>query len=504
MSKPSMHSLELGRARFSTPMIDKYVIVPISACVFVTIVSPLLEFDPDPLGARTGVGSAESSLQALMTPRLENKIVWPVLAAISLVLAVRNRSRLTFPPHIICLLAYLAFAGASVLWAFRPEVSFTRFVLQVTILTSILLPAVLAVRTADMMRGVFLCFALASILNFFIVLAQPPIMVTDEFHHEVIFGHPGYFSMKGTLGEFAAIAFLLSVHEMLYPGLRRALGVIVVVIATYLMFVSDSKGSLGIVLIAPLLAQLTLLVGKNRFFSLAPRAPSIKMRISPAIVLLPVLICYEVLARIPGLNLINRISFMLFKNYTLSGRTVIWDFVNYEIGRRPLLGWGFQSFWLVGPDAPSVVEAPGWVKIMPSAHNGYLDTMLDTGYVGLALLAIFIFATLHAIGRVADRDPARAWLVLSLALFIILTNIIESGWMHGSDILWVPFAILAAEIGRYSQPFRPDGRSQHRHRLRPTDSASNPIGARAHSGAIPRDYVAHSGSGCKAAGGPFW
>jgi exopolysaccharide production protein ExoQ len=88
------------------------------------------------------------------------------------------------------------------------------------------------------------------------------------------------------------------------------------------------------------------------------------------------------------------------------------------------------------------------------------------GYVGFALLVIFIIATLHAIGRVADRDPARAWLVLSLALFIILINTMESAWMHGMDVLWLMFVILAAEIGRYWQPFRPHGRSQHRHRFR--------------------------------------
>jgi exopolysaccharide production protein ExoQ len=392
--------------------------------------------------------SLASGLQSTMTPRLENKIFWPALAAISIVLAVRNRSRLTLPPHIICLLAYLAFAGVSILWAFKPEVSFTRFMVQVMIITSIVLPAMVAARTADMMRGVFLCFAFATMLNVFFVLEQTPII-----YEGVSIGYPGYFTFKGILGECAAFALLLSLHEMLYPGLRRALGIIVVIIATWLMFVSESKGSLGIALIAPLLAQLTLITGK-------------KMRISPAIVLLPILFCYEVLSRIPGLNIINRISWYLYGNYTLSGRTVIWDFVNYEIGRRPLLGWGYQSFWLVGPDAPSVVEAPGWVKTMPSAHNGYLDTQLDMGYVGLTLLVIFIIATLHAIGRVADRDPARAWLLLSLALFVILINTMESAWMHGMDMLWLMFVILAAEIGRYWQPFRPDGRSQHRHRFR--------------------------------------
>jgi exopolysaccharide production protein ExoQ len=90
---------------------------------------------------------------------------------------------------------------------------------------------------------------------------------------------------------------------------------------------------------------------------------------------------------------------------------------------------------------------------MPNAHNGYYDTMLEMGYVGLAFLIVFIIATLHAIGRVADRDPARGQLVLSLALFIILFNYLESLWMRGFEFLWVVFVILAAEIGRYWRPF---------------------------------------------------
>jgi hypothetical protein len=77
--------------------------------------------------------------------------------------AMRNLSRLTLPPHIICLFGYLAFAGASVLWAFKPEMSLILFSQQAMIVTSIVIPALLAARTADMMWGVFLCFAFALI-----------------------------------------------------------------------------------------------------------------------------------------------------------------------------------------------------------------------------------------------------------------------------------------------------------------------------------------------------
>ncbi len=383
------------------------------------------------------VAKPGNTLQAVMESRPENRIFWPAMAAISVILAVQGRSRpgrLALPPNIICLVAYLAFAGASVLWAFRPELSFIRFAQQVMILTSIVLPAMLAARTADMMRGLFLCFTFAAILNVFFILGGAP-PITDKGATP---GYPGYFTGKNLLGEFAAVALLLALHEILYPGFRRALGIFAVVSAASLLFLANSKTALGLALLAPVLAGLTLMIKKT-------------MRISPAIILLSIPFCYFILSSVSNFNM-NRISYMLYGDSSFTGRTVIWDFADIEIARRPLLGWGYQSFWLVGPDAPSIVDAPGWVKGMPNAHNGFKDTMLEMGYVGLALLLTFIIATLHAVGRMADRDLRRAWLVLSLLLFVITYNFLESLWMRAFDLLWVVFVIVAAEIARYWQP----------------------------------------------------
>jgi O-antigen ligase len=306
------------------------------------------------------------------------------------------------------------------------------------IITSIVLPAMVAARTADMMRGLFLVFAFASILNGFFALGGSQIVADYGSMGMVSIGYPGYFLGKNYLGECASLTILLSFHEMYYPGLRRALGAIVVVMASLLCFLSDSKTALGLVLLAPLLAGLTLIIRT-------------KTRISPAIILLSLPLCYAALSSVSSFNM-NRLSYMLYGDSTFTGRTIIWDFAESEIARSPLLGWGYQSFWLAGPEAPSIVDAPGWVKLMPNAHNGYYDTTLEMGYIGYALLVIFIIATLHAIGRVADHDPARAWLTLSLALYIIMWNYLESLWMRGFEFLWVVFLIVAAEIGRYWQP----------------------------------------------------
>ena len=107
MSKASMHSFELGRARSSTPIIDKCAIVPISACVYASIVSPLLHLC---------FSDRATSLQSIMEPRWENRIFWPAMAAISVVLAVRNRSRLTYfaSPH------HLSPRVSCVCWSKRP------------------------------------------------------------------------------------------------------------------------------------------------------------------------------------------------------------------------------------------------------------------------------------------------------------------------------------------------------------------------------------------------
>jgi exopolysaccharide production protein ExoQ len=427
MFRAATRSFKLGQARPSAPKMDKRIIVPILACGYAVIGSPVLMYLTRPSGS--------VSLEALLESHLENRLIWPGMAAIALILVARNFSKFTVPLHIKWLLAYLALAGMSVVWAFKPDISFVRYVSQVMIVMSIVLPAMLAARSTDMMYGLFLCYALASILNALFVLNQDPLVIEGT-----VVGYPGYFAFKGTLGECAAIAFILSLREILNAGARRVLAVTILVIDIWLMLVSESKGALGMAFIAPFLALLTLIVTK-------------KARISPATVVLSALFCFVVFSAATGFTM-NRLSYYIYNNYTFSARTVIWDFAESEIARRPFFGWGFQSFWLAGTDAPSIVDAGGWVRNMPSAHSGYLDIKLETGYVGYLIFLCFLVATLHAIGRVADRDRLRAWLLLSLALFVILTNFLETVWTRGAEPLWVLFVVVAAEIGRYSMPVR--------------------------------------------------
>jgi hypothetical protein len=159
--------------------------VPIAAYAFALIVFPLLIF----------ATASDATRQAVMDARPEPRIFWPAMEAFSVLLAVQGPSRfskITWPPPIVFLLIYLAFAGASVLWAFNPERSFVRFLQQAMIVTSIVLPTMLACRTADLMRGVFFCSAMALILNVPFVLGGAATIVGLPSRHGTVLVNIGY------------------------------------------------------------------------------------------------------------------------------------------------------------------------------------------------------------------------------------------------------------------------------------------------------------------------
>lgn len=408
----------------SSPALDK-CLIPLSAFLYVSVIAPLLIF------VTTG---PPRTIQDLMVNRIENKIFWPAAAAASIAVCLANGPRLgqlKLPFNVRCLITYLILAGMSAVWALKPDISLNRLVFQVLVVISIVPPILLASARADVLRGLFLCFATVVILNLYFVLNNDPAIVERQL------GHPGYFVGKNLLGEFMGIAVVLALHEVVWPGSRRMFGAFILASAIPLLLLSQSKTSLALAIISPFLAAIILIIVKWT-------------RVSVAGVLLPIPFLYMVISKVFGITL-NKLSYLIYKNYTFSGRTDIWDFVAYEIGRRPILGWGYLSFWLVGPDGPSVTEATGWIKHMPNAHNGYLDATLDLGYIGLAIFLAFIMTTLHSIGRVAERDGPRAWIMLSLALFVICDNFLESTWARGAEMLWLVFLVVAAEAGRYLQ-----------------------------------------------------
>jgi exopolysaccharide production protein ExoQ len=131
------------------------------------------------------------------------------------------------------------------------------------------------------------------------------------------------------------------------------------------------------------------------------------------------------------------------KDPTLTGRTDLWtDITDYA--KRPIFGAGFMSFW--------TPEVKAYFKSIPreswgpqQAHNGYLETYIQLGWVGVLLLALLI---IHGYVRstrafVYDFDFARFRLVLLLTA--LLQNYTESGFPRPTQIVWFTFLLVVLD-----------------------------------------------------------
>jgi hypothetical protein len=69
---------------------------------------------------------------------------------------------------------------------------------EVMVVLSIVLPALLAAPAFDMMRGMFLCFSVAAILNMFFVFGGSEV-IGIYGSTKLIIGYSGYFTGKNLL-----------------------------------------------------------------------------------------------------------------------------------------------------------------------------------------------------------------------------------------------------------------------------------------------------------------
>jgi exopolysaccharide production protein ExoQ len=115
---------------------------------------------------------------------------------------------------------------------------------------------------------------------------------------------------------------------------------------------------------------------------------------------------------------------LLGKDSTLTGRTEIWDAVAGSIAKRPLLGYGYQAFWLgFKGESYRIILTVTWA--LGQAQNGFLDVMLELGVGGLVIvLLLFGFAFRDAVTcLLRSHDDSRLRAVEWYFAIVILTLI---------------------------------------------------------------------------------
>ena len=113
---------------------------------------------------------------------------------------------------------------------------------------------------------------------------------------------------------------------------------------------------------------------------------------------------------------IKKLPKMLNRTETLTDRTEIWNILLPYAKRNILLGYGFGGFWTT-----SLREA-----IASHAHNGYLETILNLGFMGLIIFSSFLISTIFKLGLLISDEREYFIPFLAIAIMFLVQNISEA------------------------------------------------------------------------------
>jgi O-antigen ligase len=123
---------------------------------------------------------------------------------------------------------------------------------------------------------------------------------------------------------------------------------------------------------------------------------------------------------------------------SLTGRVPLWEELSGSIERRPLQGYGFNSFW-TSDQIDEISETQSWA--ISVAHSTYLDLTLGIGLVGVTLwIAVVAMGLFTAAWRQANSPSIGFAFIGVLLMFALLHGALESAFANPG---FVPLLALA-------------------------------------------------------------
>lgn len=252
----------------------------------------------------------------------------------------------------------------------------------------------------NLMLGSFLAINIASILTSIFI---PSYGMGIGVHSGAM---TGVFNHKNALGRFAALSILISLFSLLSSaGLtKRAIANIALSCITLI----GSHSANALVVAAANIIVVGLLVFSKRIHS--PIGKLCLWYLSSAL-LATTITCALLFPDIAAST--------IGKTSNLSGRSEIWKIAVAGFWESPFFGHGVSAYWPL----KKAVLFWGETYVVPHAHNGFLDILLDGGVTLLAVFIAYLVSIAHCI---KNADGQLSQVGFCSLFFFLSFNIAES------------------------------------------------------------------------------
>jgi len=352
-----------------------------------------------------------------------------ILVALMLLIALKpweNFSRFLAIPR--PLFIGLAYCWISLFWAIEPAVSLRRLILT-TMVMWVLFASMRQLKFEEAVKLLRIAMVIVLIANYAAVILWPEFGMhggnqLDEF--SLAGDWRGALQHKNFAG--AACAFTVILFAFDRGNMHRAIQIGVLAAASYFLYRSNSKTSVGLV-VAALAAGFLFLRYKLRYKA----------------VVLAIVSVLAIAATVAAAIFQNPLTAKLSDPKAFTGRTKIWKALWDYLVDHPLLGSGYGSFWNIGASSPIYTYGSGDVLVVPSGHNGFLDVAVALGIPGFILiLVVAIIMPFRKLLGSPLMVGSKGALLVGLFLFCVGHNFTETSLFQRDMLVWVMLMIAIA------------------------------------------------------------
>lgn len=354
------------------------------------------------------------------------RLLWlPVYGAALGLSALRAPRFLRILPGLFMTGILIGLCFASQFWSIDPSTTIRRTIaIAFTSLFGLYLAA--RYRGAQLIQIVGLSFAILALGSYFVCICVPSLGI----HTDINAGAwKGLWYEKNQMAAMMVLGFIACCASAYIAPERRRLWIATAAAIFVLVVLSRSKTSLLCCVFTVAAYPVLLALQRGGVLSI------LFVWLSASAALLGGAVFYMA----PDL-----IFKALGKDATLTGRTEIWASLMRLSDQRPWLGYGYKAFWTKESIPAKVVQAEThWA--VPSAHNGWLDLLIQLGWVGVMIFGFVLlacyFCALFRYRRV--NDGFFSVLILLLFSFLIMS---ESFILSQNSLIWALFVCVLARL----------------------------------------------------------
>ena len=347
-----------------------------------------------------------------------------------------NRNWIVFP--------FLIFSGISVFWSVYLEISLLRWlILLFTIIIGGYFGMKYDIKEIVKILSVFGIFILifSAILVFFVPRVGVMNYISIQGAWKGMYWHKNHM---GLIATFINILFLINIiYSFQSKEKQNFFWGSLYLFSLLFIYQSDSVAAYFTTLLLHGVILLTIIQLKFRK----------KIRRSHYIYIFVALI----IASFILFNNLDIIFGIFNRNPTLTGRIPMWAYLfDTYISKQPIVGYGFNAFWYLESHRVAMQEAAGYASPIVIADNGFIDILVNTGYVGLFLFSIFYFgAWWRSIIYAKKAKDIYGYFPVILMSFTLLANVSWSLIFENESFFMLIMIAVLFSITRRSLMNRP-------------------------------------------------